>query len=87
MSLSNSARDGVISMDFAKSSVLNEEMRRKSQGSSSSDVLVAGSRRRNKNCGSLNREHNRGKSRRKLKNVECYHCGYERGIQRSFAEN
>ena len=43
-SLSNSALDGVISMDSAKSSVLNEEMRRKTQGSSSSDVLITGPR-------------------------------------------
>ena len=46
-SLSNSAPDGVISMDSAKSSVLNEEMRRKTQGSSSSDVLITGPRGRN----------------------------------------
>ncbi|GKB51652.1 hypothetical protein Tco_0902405, partial [Tanacetum coccineum] len=39
-SLSNSAPDGVITMELAKGSILNEEMRRKSQGSSShSDVL------------------------------------------------
>lgn len=34
----------MISMDFAKSSVLNKEMRIKSQGSSSSDVLVTSSK-------------------------------------------
>ena len=43
-SLSNSSPDGVISMDSAKSIVLNEEMRRKTQGSSSSDVLINGPR-------------------------------------------
>ncbi|XP_048234354.1 uncharacterized protein LOC125370936 [Ricinus communis] len=46
-SLSNSAADGIITMELAKGSVLNEEMRRKSQGSSShSDVLVTESRER-----------------------------------------
>jgi hypothetical protein len=35
MSLFNSAPNGVINMDLAKSSVLNEEKRRKSPGSSS----------------------------------------------------
>jgi len=69
-SLSNSAPDGVISMDLAKSSLLNEEMRRKSQGSSSSDVLVTDSRGRSKNWGSQNREHNRSKSRRS----DCSYC-------------
>ncbi|GJX71625.1 hypothetical protein Tco_0308796 [Tanacetum coccineum] len=40
-SLSNSAPDGVITMELAKGSILNEETRRKSQGSSlQSDVLV-----------------------------------------------
>jgi len=48
ISLSNSASDGVLSMDIVKSSVLNEEMRRKSQDSSSeSGVLVTESRERN----------------------------------------
>ncbi|PHT52789.1 hypothetical protein CQW23_07251 [Capsicum baccatum] len=47
--LSSSAPDGVIFMDFSKSSILNEEMRRKFQGSSSSDVLVTGARRKSKN--------------------------------------
>ena len=42
-SLSNYALDCVISMDSAKSSVLNKEMRKKTQGYSSLDVLTAGS--------------------------------------------
>ena len=41
-SLSNSAPNGTMNLDLVKSCVLNEEMKRKSQGSSSqSDVLVA----------------------------------------------
>ena len=43
-SLSNPSLKGVILMDSAKTSVLNEEMRRKTQGSSSSHVLVTGPR-------------------------------------------
>ena len=40
-SLSNSAPNGILSMDLVKSSVLNEEMRRKSQSSFvQSNVLV-----------------------------------------------
>ena len=53
-SLSNSALDGVISMYSAKSSVLNEEIRIKTQGSSSSDVLITGPRGRNKTRSSYN---------------------------------
>ena len=44
ISLSNYAPDGVISIDSDKSSVLNKEIRRKTQGSSSSDVLITGPR-------------------------------------------
>lgn len=62
-------------MDSAKSSVLNEEMRRKPQGSSSSDVLITSSIGRNKTRGSQNKEQNRSKSRGRLKDIECYHCG------------
>ena len=51
-SLSNAAPDGVIVMDSAKSSVLNAEMRRKTQGSSLSDVLITRPRGRNKTRGS-----------------------------------
>ena len=62
-------------MDSAKSSVLNEEKRRKTQGSSSLDVLITGPKGRNKNRGSQYREQNRSKSRGRLKDIECYHCG------------
>ncbi|GKD25538.1 putative RNA-directed DNA polymerase [Tanacetum coccineum] len=55
-SLSNSALDGVITMELAKGSILNEEMRRKSQGSSShSDVLVTERQGRSKSRGPSNR--------------------------------
>ena len=82
-SLSNSAPNGVITMDMAKSSVLNEEMRRKSQYSSSqSDVLVAETRERSKSRGQKNKEGSRSKSRNKFANIECYHCGKKGHIKR-----
>ena len=77
-SLSNFALDGVISMDSAKSSFLNEEMIRKTQGSSSSDVLRTGPRGKNKTRGSQHREQNRIKSRGILKDIEYYHCCMKR---------
>ena len=40
--LTNYASDGVISVYSSKSSVLNEEIRRKIKGSYSSDVLITG---------------------------------------------
>ncbi|KAK8589519.1 hypothetical protein V6N12_023913 [Hibiscus sabdariffa] len=45
VSLINSAPQGIITLDLAKSGVLNEEVRRKSQGSTSqSEVLVTENR-------------------------------------------
>ncbi|GKC21847.1 putative RNA-directed DNA polymerase [Tanacetum coccineum] len=75
-SLSNSAPDGVITMELAKGSILNEEMRRKSQGSSShSDVLVIERQGRSKSRGPSNRDNHRSSSSKgKFSDVECYHC-------------
>lgn len=52
-SLSNSALNGIILMDLAKSRFFNKELRCKSQGSSSNfEVLVTESRGRHQNRGS-----------------------------------
>ena len=82
MSLSNSAPNGVINMDLAKSSVLNEEMRRKSHGSSQqSEILVTEKRGRSKSRGFKNKEKGRSKSNR-FANVECHHCGMKGHIKK-----
>ncbi|GJY79661.1 hypothetical protein Tco_0485462 [Tanacetum coccineum] len=75
-SLSNSAPDGVITMELAKGSILNEEIRRKSQGSSlQSDVLVTERQGRSKSRGPSNRgNHHSSSSKGKFVDVECYHC-------------
>ncbi|GKG16196.1 hypothetical protein Tco_0358519, partial [Tanacetum coccineum] len=75
-SLSNSASDGVITMELTKGSILNEEMRRKSQGSSShSDVLVTERQGKSKSRGPSNRgNHRSSSSKGKFADVECYHC-------------
>ncbi|GKC95660.1 putative RNA-directed DNA polymerase [Tanacetum coccineum] len=57
-------------------SILNEETRRKSQGSSSqSNVLVIERRGRSQSRGPSNRgNHHSSSSKGKFANVECYHC-------------
>lgn len=76
MSLSNSAPDGIVTIEFAKSGVLNEEMRRKSQGSASHcEALITESRGRSQSRGPKGKSKNRSKSRSWQKNVECHHCG------------
>ena len=48
ISLTNSAPNGVVDMELVKSGILNEEMRRRSKGASStqSDILAVSSRGR-----------------------------------------
>ena len=71
-SLSNSAPYCSITMDLVKSCVLNEEMRRNSQGSSSeSDVLVI--EKRGKSKSRENRDRSKSKTN-KFANVECHYC-------------
>ncbi|KAL4559836.1 hypothetical protein LXL04_031982 [Taraxacum kok-saghyz] len=75
-SLSNSAANGIITMELAKGSILNEEMRRKSQGSSSqSDVLVTDGRGRSQSRGPSNKGKHRSKSKGKFTEYVCNHCG------------
>ena len=68
MSLRNSTPNGVINMDLAKNSVLNEEMRRKSHGTSQqSEVLVIEKRGRSKSKGFKNKENRRASPTGSLK--------------------
>ncbi|KAH0716754.1 hypothetical protein KY285_012785 [Solanum tuberosum] len=64
-------------MEYAKSGVLNEEMRRRSQDSSSStshsDVLVTKDRGSKFRCQN-DRDKSRGKSKSRFKNVTCDYC-------------
>ncbi|KAH7577059.1 hypothetical protein JRO89_XS01G0199500 [Xanthoceras sorbifolium] len=80
-SLSNSTPDDIITMDLAKSSVLNEEMRRKLQGSSHSEILVTKLRGRSKSRGPRNKDRSKSKSN-KFANIECYHCGQNGHIKK-----
>nr|KYP73286.1 Retrovirus-related Pol polyprotein from transposon TNT 1-94 [Cajanus cajan] len=76
VSITNSAPNGVISLQAAKSGALNEEMRRKAQGSSSqSEVFVTENRERSqKKEPKGGREKSRSKSKSRYKNVECHYC-------------
>lgn len=60
VSITSSAPNGIVSLQLAKSSALNEEMRRKAQGSSShSEVLFTENRGRSQKKESGNREKSR----------------------------
>ncbi|CAL1380337.1 unnamed protein product [Linum trigynum] len=87
ISLTNSAKDGVINMEIVKSGVLNEEMRKRSQGASSSssqsDLLTVDSKSRGRSeaRGSKQRGKSRGKSN-KFANIQCHHYKEKGHIRR-----
>jgi len=79
-SLSYYACVGVLSIYFVKSNVLSEDMRRKSQDSSSHlEVLVTESKGRNMNSYSDNRDQSIINFKNRYKVVECNNCGTKKG--------
>ena len=77
VTVSNSALDGVVTMSQVTSSLLNEETRRKSSGTSHSEALVMENRGRSRSKSRA--PHNRDKSRGhssliSKKDVECCYC-------------
>jgi len=83
--LSNYALDCVISIGLAKSSVLNEEMRRKSLGTSThSDILVSEYRGRSNSRAPKERDQSRSNSKGKYKDVECNYCHKKGHIKKYF---
>ena len=87
VSLTNSATGGKVTMEYAKSGVLNEEFRRKSQDTSShSDVLYTEDRGRLKIRDSRSRGKSRSKPKFKNPNIICYHCGKKGHIKRFYKQ-
>lgn len=83
ISLTNSAPNGVVTMQLVKGGVLNEEVRRKTQGSSShSEMLVTENRGRSQKKGTKGRGKSRSKSRSRYKNIECHYCHKTGHIQK-----
>ncbi|XP_016647234.1 PREDICTED: retrovirus-related Pol polyprotein from transposon TNT 1-94 [Prunus mume] len=83
VSLSNSAPQGVLTLDIVKDSMFNEEARRKEQGVvAESEALVSEYRGRTNNRKFHRQDKSKGRSRDGLrgrsktrKDLECYHCG------------
>jgi len=75
VSITNFSPNGVVTMQLIKGGVLNEEVRRKTQGSSSHlEMLVTENRGRIQSKGSQSKSKNRSKSRSKYKNLTCHYC-------------
>ena len=83
VSLTNSATGGKVTMEYAKSGVLNEEVRRKSQDTfSHSDVLYTKDQGRHKTRDPRSRRKSRSKSKFKNPNIICYHFWKKGHIKR-----
>ena len=82
VTLTNSAPSGVVTMDFVKTAILNEEVKHQTQQTSSSqaEILVTEnrgrSRDRNQDGG------HRSKSKSKWKAFECNYCGKKGHLQK-----
>ena len=77
VTVSNSAPDGVVTMSQVTSSLLNEETRRKSSGSSHSEALVMENRGRGRSKSRAPHNHDKYKGRSSSiskKDVEGYYC-------------
>ena len=76
VSLSNSAPNGVVSMEQVSASILNEELRRRNAGTSSgeSQALVSENRGRGKSRDKGHADKGRSKSKSR-KDIVCYNCG------------
>ncbi|KAH0696222.1 hypothetical protein KY285_013054 [Solanum tuberosum] len=83
VSLTNFTPGGKVTMKYAKSGVLNEEVRRKSQGTSShSDVLYTEDRGRDKTRDLKSRGKSISKSKFRNPNIIFHHCGKKGHIRR-----
>ena len=76
VSMISDATNGIVPLQMTKTSALNEEMRRKAQGTSSqSEVLATENRGRSqKKMIKGDRDESRNNSRSRYKNVECHYC-------------
>ena len=80
----SAAPNGIVPLQMAKTSALNEEMRRKAQGTSThSEVLVTEKRGRSQKELKGGRDKSRSKSRSRYKNIECHYCHKIGHIQRN----
>ena len=84
VSMISAAPNGIVPLQMAKTSALNEEMRRKAQGiSTHSEVLVTEKRGRSQKELKGGRDKSRSKSRSRYKNIECHYCHKIGHIQRN----
>lgn len=83
--VSNSAPNGILSMSHVTSSLLNEEIRRKTIEINNSQSFVTEKRGRSKSRGPKGgRDKFRGKSYTRKMLGKCFHCGKQGHIKNNF---
>ena len=84
VSLIDAAPNGIVTLEYVKSGILNEEMRRRTQGKSPHSKILMIERGRSKHTsqGHNNRGRSRSKSRPRHKDLECHFCGKTGHIKR-----
>ncbi|KAM1465599.1 hypothetical protein FF1_044120 [Malus domestica] len=82
VSISNSASNGILTLDNVKNSMLNEETRRKTSGIDSSQVFVTESCGRSKSRGPKGHGRSPSLSKSRFKGT-CHHCGKEGNMKKS----
>ncbi|KAM1574388.1 hypothetical protein ACFX1Z_043726 [Malus domestica] len=82
VSISNSASNGVLTLDNVKNSMLNEETRRKTSGIDSSQVFVTENCGRSKSRGPKGHGKNPSRSKSRFKGT-CHHCGKEGNMKKN----
>jgi len=85
VSMISAAPNGIVPLQMEKTSALNEEMRRKMQGTSSHSkvFLIENRGRSQKKMMKGDRDDNRNQSRSQYKNMECHYCHRTCHIQRN----
>ena len=80
----SAAPNGIVPLQMEKTSALNEEMRRKTQDTSThSEVLVIEKKGRSQKELKGGRDKSMSKSRSRYKNIECHYCHKIGHIQRN----
>ncbi|KAM1896330.1 hypothetical protein ACFX13_044970 [Malus domestica] len=82
VSISNSASNGVLTLDNVKNSMLNEETRRKTSGIDSSQVFVTENCGRSKSRGPKGHGNSPSRSKSRFKGT-CHHCGKEGNMKKN----
>ncbi|KAM1149991.1 hypothetical protein ACFX2B_030215 [Malus domestica] len=83
VSINNSASNGVLTLDNVKNNMLNEETKRKTSGTDSSQVFITENRGRSKSRGPRGHGWSPSRSKSRFRGT-CHNCGKEGHMKKKF---